>query len=184
MLIASRAVPCHDLPRSITHHATLPPSLSLFGPLSGSLTLFPIYFYREAKAVNAWFANKRSASKKKSRGLIANEPYITNSLSASASPPPSFNRYHNHNQDDDNSSLRSTPMHYHSSHYALDSDAQQDSLHRPAFDGQSAATPDNGPRRMRIRPTPQQREELERVFERNTHPSRDEREALGDRIGM
>ena len=72
-------------------------------------------------------------------------------------------------------------MYYHPSLYPADVDAHQlEHQHRHAHDGDPSSTQ----RRMRYRPTPQQREELERVFERNTHPSRDERELLGDRIGM
>ena len=52
---------------------------------------------------------------------------------------------------------------------------------RHVFDSEVST---GAPRRMRIRPTPKQREELERLFEINTHPSRDERAALGERIGM
>ena len=52
---------------------------------------------------------------------------------------------------------------------------------RHVFEGEVSS---GAPRRMRIRPTPKQREELERLFEMNTHPSREEREALGNRIGM
>jgi hypothetical protein len=40
------------------------------------------------------------------------------------------------------------------------------------------------PRRNRLRPSPDQAEELKRLYDSNPHPSREEREELGARIGM
>lgn len=40
------------------------------------------------------------------------------------------------------------------------------------------------PRRMRMRPSPEQTEELRRVYNVNPHPTTDERQALAERIGM
>ncbi|KAI5124107.1 hypothetical protein M0805_000921 [Coniferiporia weirii] len=121
----------------------------------------------EPKAVNAWFANKRSATKKKTRG--SNHPYST--------PPP-----HGHVDDDyddvpqDHSRL-STPLS--SMDYQTFSTLDTDNRH--VFDSEIST---GIPRRMRIRPTPKQTDELRRLYSRNTHPSKEERENLGMRIGM
>jgi hypothetical protein len=40
------------------------------------------------------------------------------------------------------------------------------------------------PRKMRIRPTAQQTEALKKFYKHNPHPSKEDREELGDRIGM
>ncbi|THH10956.1 hypothetical protein EW145_g962 [Phellinidium pouzarii] len=120
----------------------------------------------EPKAVNAWFANKRSATKKKIRGSI--HPYST--------PPP-----HSHVDDFDDvspaHSRLSTPL----SSMDYQTFPTMDSDNRHVFDSEIST---GIPRRMRIRPTPKQTDELRRLYNRNTHPSKDDREALGLRIGM
>ena len=50
--------------------------------------------------------------------------------------------------------------------------------HRHLFEDQGVQ------RKGRSRPSPQQSEELRKLYDRNPHPSKEEREALGDRIGM
>ena len=40
------------------------------------------------------------------------------------------------------------------------------------------------PRKGRSRPSAEQTEELKKLYERKAHPSKEEREALGVRIGM
>ncbi|EJD03761.1 uncharacterized protein FOMMEDRAFT_139915 [Fomitiporia mediterranea MF3/22] len=141
------------------------PSLEERAALAENLGMDP-------KAVNAWFANKRSATKKKTRGV--NHPYNT--------PPPHLRL------DDEYDGMSSRPYSRLSTPLSMadfpsiptsDNDAHHvDSRH--VFDSEIAGAP----RRMRIRPTPKQREELEKLFKLNTHPSREEREALGNRIGM
>ena len=56
-----------------------------------------------------------------------------------------------------------------------------DSDNRSVFDSDSQPGRST---KSRIRPTPKQLEELRRLYNANTHPSREEREALGDKIGM
>lgn len=130
----------------------------------------PFLACREAKAVNAWFANKRSATKKKTRG--AAHPY---------SSPASLPHFDNDDDDDENRSLDrsrlSTPL----SSMDYQMFPSMDSDNRHVFDSEISM---GIPRRMRIRPTPKQTEELRRLYNLNTHPTREEREALGDRIGM
>lgn len=46
------------------------------------------------------------------------------------------------------------------------------------------AETDSASRRMRMRPSPEQHEELRRLYNINPHPSAEERQALADRIGM
>jgi hypothetical protein len=40
------------------------------------------------------------------------------------------------------------------------------------------------PRRMRVRPTPDQTEELKKLYNINPHPTTDQRQLLSERIGM
>ncbi|KAL5519161.1 hypothetical protein ACEPAH_844 [Sanghuangporus vaninii] len=143
------------------------PSLEERAALAENLGMDP-------KAVNAWFANKRSATKKKTR--VASHPYNT-------PPPPLPSRLEDDFDDmSRNHSRLSTP--FSNMEFQSVPTSDNDANHvdnRHVFEGDISA---GAPRRMRIRPTPKQREELERLFEINTHPSREEREALGDRIGM
>ena len=128
--------------------------------------------YRDPKAVNAWFANKRSATKKKFRGLV--HPYGT--------PPPRSHvddyhpQHHPHDISQDHS-RRSTPLSFNMD--LPNQSPQPDNRH--VFDSEIST---GVPRRMRIRPTPKQTEELRKLFQINSHPSREEREQLGDKIGM
>jgi hypothetical protein len=126
--------------------------------------------------VNAWFANKRSATKKKSRSTTA---------SYSTPPPPS-----QIDEDEDDvaspvpQSRLSTPqstldypqqLHNQLTFAAMNSD------NRNVFESDAQTSRSN---KSRIRPSPKQLEELRKLYNSNTHPSREEREALGDRIGM
>ncbi|KAH8119997.1 hypothetical protein DFH11DRAFT_1499386 [Phellopilus nigrolimitatus] len=124
----------------------------------------------ESKAVNAWFANKRSATKKKTRGT--HHPYST--------PPPAIAHFDDDYEDlsRDHSRL-STPLS--TMDYQTFPAPAVDTDNRHVFDSEISS---GIPRRMRIRPTPKQTEELRRLYSLNTHPSREEREALGNRTGM
>lgn len=145
--------------------------------------------HRDSKAVNAWFANKRSASKKKVKGpstpFTSSPPLLHPSLPAESPLPHSVlvvddDHHHRDGFDGplDRHSRMSTPlgsMEYSPAFPALDSD------NRHVFDSEIST---GSPRRVRVRPTPKQTEELRRLYSIHTHPSREEREALGDRIGM
>jgi hypothetical protein len=68
---------------------------------------------------------------------------------------------------------------------SLEDPTLQPSSHHLAPDHSHFFTePENMPRKMRIRPTPQQMEELKKLYNINPHPTKDEREDLGERIGM
>lgn len=136
--------------------------------------------YRDPKAVNAWFANKRSATKKKSRGLA--HPYGTPPPRSHVDYPVPSLHHLNHAQQQyemtQDESRPSTPL----SSTEYQSNAPIDLDNRHVFD--SEISTGGLPRRMRIRPTPKQTEELRKLFQVNSHPSREQREQLGDRIGM
>lgn len=53
--------------------------------------------------------------------------------------------------------------------------------HRHVFDGESASA---AARKGRSRPSAAQTEELRKLYDVNPHPSKEEREELGVRIGM
>ena len=95
--------------------------------------------YRDPKAVNAWFANKRSVTKKKFRGLV--HPYGT--------PPPRSHvddyhpQYHPHDMSQDHS-RRSTPLSFNMD--LPNQSPQPDNRH--VFDSEIST---GVPRRMRIR---------------------------------
>lgn len=156
----------------------LTPAVELLTHMSFVLSSL-VRVYRESKAVNAWFANKRSASKKKIKAPA--HPFTTTAPSLSTRTA----------RDDDSlidapyttlidNSRMSTPFgsQDYSPFPAFDADHHHN---RHVFDSEIST---GSPRRMRIRPTPKQTEELRRLYSTNTHPSREEREALGDRIGM
>ena len=54
--------------------------------------------------------------------------------------------------------------------------------HRHVYESSGTEVPTRP--RMRLRPTTQQTEELRNFYHVNPHPTKEEREELGDRIGM
>lgn len=124
---------------------------------------------RETRAVNAWFANKRSASKKRSRAHVA--PY--------GSPEPVNDEDEEWNQ---HYSWSSPPpgaeLNQCQTHTAFPTTVSE---HQHIFEEDSNT---GIPRRMRMRPSTWQTEELRKLYNHNSHPSREEREELGNRIGM
>ncbi|KAL0571976.1 hypothetical protein V5O48_009978 [Marasmius crinis-equi] len=135
----------------------------------------------ETKTVNAWFQNKRASSKKRTVNRTAPEsesPPINSIL-----PPnhPAMNHHEEYFEDD---------------HYPLIDLAQRPSLQssNPALgwsqfygsspDHAQILTDNEAARRMRIRPSPEQTEELRKLFQVAAHPSTEQRQALADRIGM
>ncbi|KAF5385270.1 hypothetical protein D9615_001159 [Tricholomella constricta] len=139
----------------------------------------------ETKTVNAWFQNKRASSKKRTRGVPYNVPPINSSTTASTSNnttrhPSEFDDYH----DDDYSPIdhhlsRATSIapsdlpQTHSSFYA----GNPDHSHFPSES-------DSMPRRMRMRPSAEQTEELRKLYNLTPHPTTDQRQLLAERIGM
>ncbi|EPQ60299.1 homeobox-domain-containing protein [Gloeophyllum trabeum ATCC 11539] len=156
----------------------------------------------EVKTVNAWFQNKRASTKKRQQQQLqnkaqrSNNPYELPPISAllASAPSPST------------SSPVSRPVHRSSLPVEYDDYFDEEDhimhSHLPPIGGypphQSAfyagtaegrhiieSTPEpTVPRKMRFRPTPQQTEELRKVYNVNPHPSKEEREELGESIGM
>ncbi|TDL28142.1 hypothetical protein BD410DRAFT_835381 [Rickenella mellea] len=151
--------------------------------------LFPIIF-RDTKAVNAWFANKRSATKKKTTKSSKSNALTT------TTPPPRLPQARRpqiiHDDDDDDWPQQhypawATPPPPSSDFYpTLPSDTPFVSGgpdHKHIFDGEPQVV-GSVPRRMRMRPTTRQTEELRKLYELTSHPTREEREELGEKIGM
>lgn len=147
---------------------------------------------RETKTVNAWFQNKRASTKKKNKSVGAESshdlPPITSFLGSNppstSHSPQQLDELDEFIEDDhlDNSGGGPSPL-----VAALD-DPKRQSLfyagnaeHRHFF-----AEVEQMPRRMRMRnrPSSEQTEELRKSYRANPHPTKEDREALGERIGM
>ncbi|KAI0931386.1 hypothetical protein AcW2_000288 [Taiwanofungus camphoratus] len=146
----------------------------------------------ETKTVNSWFQNKRASSKKRHKGSSGAHNAASSSaaqvelppisaLIASVSAPPSLSTEFDDFSDDEHLRI-SHPL-----HSGAARTPQQQSLfyagnpqHRHLFE------PDNNSmaRKARSRPSAAQTEELRKLYDTNPHPSKEEREELGDRIGM
>ncbi|KAI0783406.1 hypothetical protein C8Q75DRAFT_810990 [Abortiporus biennis] len=146
----------------------------------------------EVKTVNAWFQNKRASSKKRHKGAAAAAaasatpqyelPPIS-ALIASVSAPsaPHLSEYDELSEDESLHSLAERHRQRIPSH----SRQRQSNFyptgpqHTHLFEADQSL-----PKKGRSRPTQAQTEELRKLYDRNPHPSKEEREALGDRIGM
>lgn len=141
---------------------------------------------RETKTVNAWFQNKRASSKKRVRGgtvaSYESQPINTTPAPHPSSVPHDFHR--NHDMDDmlddeyafDTQHSRSAsviPSDYPSSLYAGHSD--QTHFYTEL---------DNMPRRMRMRTSSEQTDELKKLYSINPHPTTEQRQMLAASIGM
>jgi hypothetical protein len=148
--------------------------------------------YRETKTVNAWFQNKRASTKKKNKTVAPDSshdlPPIASLLgsnpSSASHSPQQLDELDEFIDDDhpDNSGGGPSPL-----VAALD-DPKRQSLfyagnaeHRHFF-----AETETMPRKMRMRnrPSTEQTDELRRLYRSNPHPTKEDREALGERIGM
>ncbi|KAF7784183.1 transcriptional regulator family: Homeodomain [Agaricus bisporus var. burnettii] len=150
------------------------PSLELRSALADRLGM-------ETKTVNAWFQNKRASTKKRSKGTQSADIPVSNPMPPQYSPvsyPPRRLDYDDYVDDDypppsDSYSRASSvlppdtsPFYLNNaelSYYMTDSDAA---------------------RRMRLRPSPDQIEELRKLYAINPHPSAEERQVIAERIGM
>ncbi|TFK87591.1 homeobox-domain-containing protein [Polyporus arcularius HHB13444] len=141
----------------------------------------------ETKTVNSWFQNKRASSKKRHKAPLTQcELPPISALIASVSAPPSSSlsphqlEYDELISDDElyqplsaHSASSAHPPPQHTLFYA--GDPQQQHL----FDSDSSM-----PRKARSRPSQEQTEELKKFYELKPHPTKEEREALGVKIGM
>ncbi|KAI0068046.1 hypothetical protein BV25DRAFT_1834364 [Artomyces pyxidatus] len=152
----------------------------------------------ETKTVNAWFQNKRASSKKRHRGAAAAPTFDLPPISAllastsSTSTPNDFDDFPDNEhpklplprieKSPTQDSLPSTSS-------KQDQHQQQQTAfyagnpeHRHTYESSGAELP---PRpRMRMRPTSDQTDALRKFYMTNPHPSKEEREELGKRIGM
>ncbi|KAF8167423.1 hypothetical protein B0H34DRAFT_681811 [Crassisporium funariophilum] len=139
----------------------------------------------ETKTVNAWFQNKRASSKKRIRGAPSHETPSMNTAPSvhlsSASNDPFRHLDLDDIPDDGYSSVdiqhsRSAsvvPSEYFSPFNAGHPD-------QPQFFTES----DSMPRRMRMRPSSEQTDELRKLYNINPHPTTEQRQALSANIGM
>ncbi|PFH52300.1 hypothetical protein AMATHDRAFT_57354 [Amanita thiersii Skay4041] len=155
------------------------PPLELRISLAGRLGM-------ETKTVNAWFQNKRASSRKRTRSVPYTDPHSISVHNAASVPsstiglrrPAEFDDYH----DDEISSLdlnqsRMVPnmsqQYQHPLYYPGNGDP-------PHF----MAEPDSLPRKMRMRPTQEQTEQLKKLYNITPHPTPEQRQVLSERIGM
>lgn len=164
---------------------------------------------REVKTVNAWFQNKRASTKKRSNKGTAS---TTNSNSASHANHSSNNNTSNNSHASTPAQCELPPISAliasvsaPSSHHEYEDSEEEHLAHLPFMDQtqpqgrqqqQSAfyagnpnhrhlfESESNMVRKGRSRPTAAQTEELRKLYEVNPHPSKEEREELGVRIGM
>ncbi|KAG6901863.1 hypothetical protein C0995_007089 [Termitomyces sp. Mi166 len=139
------------------------PSLELRSSLAERLGM-------ETKTVNAWFQNKRASSKKRTRSIPYNVPPVISSSTASSSDNWNCHRF---DYDD----------------YYLDDDyLPVDDYSRADYAGYSdysfTSETDSMPRRLRIRPSAEQTDELRKLYNITPHPTTDQRQLLAERIGM
>ncbi|KAE9409200.1 hypothetical protein BT96DRAFT_953601 [Gymnopus androsaceus JB14] len=123
----------------------------------------------ETKTVNAWFQNKRASSKKRTlnRSTAQYDNPSLNSSTSSKAPS--------------SSSLRPADLDEleEEEHPSPHSDSAFYNPEATSFEDQDSMN-----RRSRMRPSPEQVEQLKILFNTNSLPSTEEKQALADRIGM
>jgi hypothetical protein len=156
--------------------------------------------------VNAWFQNKRASSKKRVRGgpAAVNAPPPPPAESHPDSRPqyPSQPQHHHHQQDQHPHS----PVHF-SRPSDMDDYHDDDGLYLDIHHSRSGSVvpsdypsgyyavgnpehshfyhdSDSTHRRMRMRPSSDQAEELRKLYNINPHPTAEQRQALSATIGM
>ncbi|CAL1694380.1 unnamed protein product [Somion occarium] len=145
----------------------------------------------EVKTVNAWFQNKRASSKKRSTKasqLPATQyelPPISALIASVSSPaaPPVPQDFDELSEDDQSSHFSDRDL----SRIPFTSEHRQrqtaffagNPQHRHAIESDQSI-----PRKGRSRPTQAQTEQLKAYYDHTSHPTKPQREALGQRIGM
>ncbi|KII93954.1 hypothetical protein PLICRDRAFT_695028 [Plicaturopsis crispa FD-325 SS-3] len=143
----------------------------------------------ETKTVNAWFQNKRASSKKRNRGgahkdLLAISSTHASTPSSSTSHTPHYTDIDDYPEDEypppSRYPRRSTSL------AATAADAQEQTFYAGNNDNKHhfAAQSEAMTRKIRMRPSAEQTDELRKLYNKNPHPTREEREELGERIGM
>ncbi|KAI0364064.1 homeobox-domain-containing protein [Pilatotrama ljubarskyi] len=141
----------------------------------------------ETKTVNSWFQNKRASSKKRHKAPLSQceLPPISALIASVSAPPAPLLEHHQHLDYDDYSDDES----YHPLSHQLGQGALPPQQHTLFYAGNPQhkhlfETEGSMPRKARSRPTAAQTEELKKLYELKPHPTKEEREALGDKIGM
>ncbi|PPQ77037.1 hypothetical protein CVT25_014854 [Psilocybe cyanescens] len=140
----------------------------------------------ETKTVNAWFQNKRASSKKRVRGggAAQYDPQPINT----APPPlplPSLQNHDMHRHNDMHDILDDDYLLSHSRSVSV----VQSECPPPFYAGHPDhahfyTESENVPRRMRIRPSSEQTDELRKLYNINPHPSTEQRTTLARSISM
>ncbi|KAG6846080.1 hypothetical protein H0H87_006444 [Tephrocybe sp. NHM501043] len=129
----------------------------------------------ETKTVNAWFQNKRASSKKRTRAVPYNVPPVISPIAAA-----STSNYPPREYDD---------IYFDDDYLPLDDYSRATSIVPPDYTGypdysQFTSETDSMPRRMRMRPSAEQADELRKLYNLTPHPTTDQRQHLAERIGM
>ncbi|KAI0348115.1 hypothetical protein BDW22DRAFT_1404138 [Trametopsis cervina] len=165
----------------------------------------------EVKTVNAWFQNKRASSKKRSNRGGSSNNNNSNSTSNVVSASGSSRSTHNNapsasaqvelppisaliasvsapspHMDDYDSEDEHLPPFLDRAQHARQQSAfyAGNPQHQHMFEHESHAAAVAAARKGRSRPSAAQTEELRKLYDMNAHPSKEEREELGVRIGM
>ncbi|KAG6879443.1 hypothetical protein C0992_002574 [Termitomyces sp. T32_za158] len=125
----------------------------------------------ETKTVNAWFQNKRASSKKRTRSVPYNVLPVISSSAASSS-----NNLNRHPSDYDD-------YWFDDEYLPLDDYSRADYAGYSDYSHFTSET-DSMPRRLRIRPSVEQTDELRKLYNLTPHPTADQRQFLAERIGM
>ena len=141
--------------------------------------------------MNAWFQNKRASAKKKNKGPTADSydlppiaSLLTSRGSSTSHSPLQVDELDDFADDDyiEHSGMGPSPL-----VAALD-DPRRQSLFYAGNPDQNLifAEAEQMPRRMRMRnrPTAEQTDHLRKMFASNPHPSKEDREELGEKISM
>ncbi|KIM47568.1 hypothetical protein M413DRAFT_62953 [Hebeloma cylindrosporum] len=140
----------------------------------------------ETKTVNAWFQNKRASSKKRIRGGAQTyEAQRINTPPILHPPPPTLPEFHPQpDLDDIHDDEYSVDVHHSRATSAVPSDYPSSFYATHPDQGHFYAESDSMPRRMRMRPSSEQTEELRKLYNINPHPTTEQRQVLSANIGM
>ncbi|KAG6878306.1 hypothetical protein C0993_008903 [Termitomyces sp. T159_Od127] len=124
----------------------------------------------ETKTVNAWFQNKRASSKKRTRNVTYNVLPVMSSAASSSNNstrhPPDYDDYW-----------------FDDEYLPLDEYSRADYAGYLDYSHFTSET-DPMPRKLRIRPSAEQTDELRKLYNITPHPTADQRQFLAERIGM
>jgi len=136
----------------------------------------------ETKAVNAWFQNKRASSKKRTKSVPSHQDNNTSVIHLSSTSIdfyrlPDTDDYH----DDEYPSL---DIQYSRSDSLGPSDVSSSFYTGHSDHSHFYTESETMPRRIRMRPSSEQTDELRKLYNINPHPTTEQRQALASSIGM